>query len=66
MCYRILGYEGLEVVNPEGGTEDAEEEAKRGRWKKEVQYFFCLLHVCTMIENREAVTQMHLGCNSVL
>lgn len=31
----ILGYEGLEVVNPEGGTEDAEEEAKRGRWKKE-------------------------------
>ncbi|XVF08106.1 hypothetical protein REPUB_Repub06bG0197300 [Reevesia pubescens] len=31
----ILGYEGLEVVNPEGGTEDAEEEARRGRWKQE-------------------------------
>ncbi|GLT92559.1 hypothetical protein SLE2022_103910 [Rubroshorea leprosula] len=31
----LLGYEGLEVVNPEGGTEDAEEEAKRGRWKQE-------------------------------
>ncbi|KAG2685856.1 hypothetical protein I3843_10G137800 [Carya illinoinensis] len=31
----ILGYEGLEVVNPDGGTEDAEEEAKRGRWKHE-------------------------------
>lgn len=28
--------EGLEVVNPEGGTEDAEEEAKKGRWKDEV------------------------------
>lgn len=28
--------EGLEVVNPEGGTEDAEEEAKKGRWKEEV------------------------------
>ncbi|KAF5737174.1 putative oxysterol binding protein [Tripterygium wilfordii] len=33
----LLGYEGLEVVNPEGGTEDAEEEAKRGRWKQEDQ-----------------------------
>ena len=31
-----MGYEGLEVVNPEGGTEDAEEEASRGRWKQEV------------------------------
>lgn len=32
----MLGYEGLEVVNPEGGTEDAEAEAQRGRWKQEV------------------------------
>ncbi|CAL1379044.1 unnamed protein product [Linum trigynum] len=31
----LVGYEGLEVINPEGGTEDAEEEAKRGRWKQE-------------------------------
>ncbi|XP_021888365.1 oxysterol-binding protein-related protein 3A-like [Carica papaya] len=31
----LLGYEGLQVINPEGGTEDAEEEAKRGRWKQE-------------------------------
>ncbi|XP_044486945.1 oxysterol-binding protein-related protein 3A-like [Mangifera indica] len=31
----LLGYEGLEVINPEGGTEDAEEEAKKGRWKQE-------------------------------
>jgi len=31
----FVGYEGLEVVNPEGGTEDSEEEAKRGRWKQE-------------------------------
>ncbi|KAG4921894.1 hypothetical protein JHK82_050852 [Glycine max] len=31
----LVGYEGLEVINPEGGTEDAEEEAKKGRWKQE-------------------------------
>eukprot|EP00268_Persea_americana_P009623 TRINITY_DN1384_c0_g1_i2.p1 TRINITY_DN1384_c0_g1~~TRINITY_DN1384_c0_g1_i2.p1 ORF type:complete len:458 (-),score=85.84 TRINITY_DN1384_c0_g1_i2:632-2005(-) len=31
----LLGYEGLEVINPEGGAEDAEEEAQRGRWKQE-------------------------------
>ncbi|KAI3989838.1 hypothetical protein MKX01_040808 [Papaver californicum] len=30
-----LGIEGLEVINPEGGTEDAEEEAHKGRWKQE-------------------------------
>jgi len=26
----------VEVINPEGGKEDAEEEAERGRWKQEV------------------------------
>nr|XP_023889883.1 oxysterol-binding protein-related protein 3A-like [Quercus suber] len=31
----LIGYEGLEVVNPEGGTEDAEDEARKGRWKQE-------------------------------
>ncbi|EOA20623.1 hypothetical protein CARUB_v10000934mg [Capsella rubella] len=31
----LMGYEGLEVINPEGSTEDAEEEAGRGRWKQE-------------------------------
>ncbi|XP_030529049.1 oxysterol-binding protein-related protein 3A-like [Rhodamnia argentea] len=31
----LLGYEGLQVVNPEGGTHDAEEEATKGRWKQE-------------------------------
>ncbi|KAI9081159.1 hypothetical protein K1719_036918, partial [Acacia pycnantha] len=31
----VNGYEGLEVINPEGGTEDAVEEAKKGRWKQE-------------------------------
>ncbi|KAL5818490.1 hypothetical protein ACOSQ4_022332 [Xanthoceras sorbifolium] len=31
----LLGYEGLEVINPEGSTKDSEEEAKRGRWKQE-------------------------------
>lgn len=33
---RFIGYENLEVVNPEGGKDDAEEEAQRGRWKQEV------------------------------
>ncbi|KAK8490425.1 hypothetical protein V6N13_076440 [Hibiscus sabdariffa] len=33
----FLGYEGVEVINPEGGKEDAEEEAQRGRWKQEEQ-----------------------------
>ena len=37
---RLLGYEGVEVINPEGGKEDAEEEAQRGRWKQEVVFFF--------------------------
>ncbi|KAH7550021.1 hypothetical protein JRO89_XS13G0121000 [Xanthoceras sorbifolium] len=32
---RLLGYEGVEVINPEGGQEDAEEEAQRGRWRQE-------------------------------
>ncbi|CAL5372534.1 unnamed protein product [Camellia sinensis] len=32
---RMLGYEGMEVINPEGGKDDAEEEAQRGRWKQE-------------------------------
>ncbi|KAG6583420.1 Oxysterol-binding protein-related protein 3C [Cucurbita argyrosperma subsp. argyrosperma] len=31
----FLGYEGVEVINPEGGKEDAEEEAHKGRWKQE-------------------------------
>ncbi|KAL6645869.1 hypothetical protein ACP70R_017477 [Stipagrostis hirtigluma subsp. patula] len=31
----LLGYEGLEVINPDGGTEDAEAEALRGRWRQE-------------------------------
>lgn len=33
---RLIAYEGVEVINPEGGKEDAEEEAQRGRWKDEV------------------------------
>eukprot|EP00250_Pteridium_aquilinum_P001314 c11524_g1_i1 orf=368-1708(+) len=31
----LLGYEGLEVINPEGGQDDAQEEAVKGRWKQE-------------------------------
>jgi hypothetical protein len=40
----LLGYEGLEVINPDGGTEDAEEEALRGRWKQEVRIRESSLH----------------------
>lgn len=36
--FSLMGYEGLEVVNPEGGTEDAEAEAQRGRWRQEVHF----------------------------
>ena len=35
-----MGYEGVEVINPEGGKEDAAEEAWRGRWKQEVIILF--------------------------
>ncbi|XP_013608875.1 PREDICTED: oxysterol-binding protein-related protein 3A [Brassica oleracea var. oleracea] len=31
----LMGYEGIEVINPDGSTEEAEEEAGRGRWKQE-------------------------------
>ncbi|KAJ9172358.1 hypothetical protein P3X46_015606 [Hevea brasiliensis] len=31
----LLGYEGVEVINPEGGKHDAEEEAQKGRWEQE-------------------------------
>jgi hypothetical protein len=41
----LLGHEGLEVVNPEGGQEDVEEEAHKGRFKQEVWPSFpSLLH----------------------
>ncbi|PSR86717.1 Oxysterol-binding protein-related protein like [Actinidia chinensis var. chinensis] len=31
----LLGYEGMEVIDPDGGKDDAEEEANKGRWKQE-------------------------------
>ncbi|TQE08181.1 hypothetical protein C1H46_006148 [Malus baccata] len=31
----IMGYEGLEVINPDGSHEDLEDEARKGRWKQE-------------------------------
>lgn len=34
--FRLPSNEEVEVINPEGGKEDAEEEAQRGRWKDEV------------------------------
>lgn len=39
---RLLGYEGVEVINPEGGKDDAEEEAQKGRWKQEACLSFQL------------------------
>ena len=33
----LVGYEGLEVINPDGGTDDAEAEAMKGRWEQEVR-----------------------------
>lgn len=46
---RLVGYEGLEVINPEGSTEDAEAEAHKGRWKQEVllsnSYFVFYLQI---------------------
>lgn len=36
MFVSLLGYEGLQVINPDGGTEDAEVEAQKGRWRQEV------------------------------
>ncbi|KAK4440873.1 Vacuolar sorting protein 3 [Sesamum alatum] len=32
----LLGYEGVEVINPEVERENAEEEEQRGRWKQEL------------------------------
>ncbi|KAF8395133.1 hypothetical protein HHK36_019074 [Tetracentron sinense] len=55
----MIGYEGLEVINPEGGTEDAEEEAQRGRWKQEVGF-------CNRIPGRPwiwLISAATLGCN---
>lgn len=45
---RLLGYEGVEVINPEGGKEDAEEEAQRGRWKQEVLFISRLLQLSVL------------------
>ena len=39
LFFRLLAYEGVEVINQDGGKEDAEEEAQRGRWKDEVYYY---------------------------
>ena len=68
--YSLLGYEGLEVINPEGGQEDAEEEARRGRWKQEV--FIVVLYPCsqyvlflfslTMLQHHRSFSLIHHNC----
>lgn len=37
--FRLLGYEGVEVINPDGGKDDVDDEVQRGRWKPEVLNF---------------------------
>lgn len=46
---RLLGYEGVEVINPEGGKDDAEEEAVRGRWKQEVSCLSIFLNLFLLL-----------------
>ena len=63
--HRLLGYEGLEVTNPEGGTDDAEAEAQRGRWKQEVllcliAVTFLLMHFCLVISIDQLFNSMKL------
>ncbi|KAM7262527.1 hypothetical protein ACFE04_000210 [Oxalis oulophora] len=31
----VVGYEGIEVINPDGGSEDLEDEVTKGRWQQE-------------------------------
>lgn len=38
----LVGYEGLEVIIPDGGTEDSEVEAQKGRWKQELHWYLFL------------------------
>lgn len=60
----MLGYEGLEVINPEGGKEDAEEEAQKGRWKQEVCfYFISLCWFLDLKEHRLKIFKVSLVCN---
>jgi len=35
----------VEVINPEGGKEDAEEEAQKGRWKQEVFIYLFIFNL---------------------
>jgi len=39
---RLLGYEGVEVINPYGKKE-VKEEAQKGRWKNVFIYLFSLV-----------------------
>lgn len=66
LTFRLLGYEGLEVINPDGDTEDAEAEAHKGRWKQEVLSFFLTLpmiyiHECLVYLNQVA-NCLHKAC----
>lgn len=38
ICFCFVSRLSVEVINPEGGKEDSEEEAQRGRWKQEVLF----------------------------
>ena len=63
----MVGYEGLEVINPDGGTDDAETEAMKGRWKQEVtisdlqQFIFkCHYHINYRIKSRKYKYRINL------
>ncbi|KAG4955592.1 hypothetical protein JHK85_041972 [Glycine max] len=67
----LLGYEGVEVINPDGGKEDAEEEAQRGRWKPEERDgYWKMMHkyigsdVTSMV--MEGVVNLKIRMNSIL
>ncbi|KAL0316335.1 UNVERIFIED_CONTAM: Oxysterol-binding protein-related protein 3A [Sesamum radiatum] len=47
----LLGYEGLEIINPDGGTEDTEVEAQKGRWKPELMEYSYLLDLADECED---------------
>ncbi|CAI9268330.1 unnamed protein product [Lactuca saligna] len=47
----LLGYDDLEVINPEGGTKDVDVEAQRGRWNQELMEYSHLLELANECED---------------
>jgi len=51
--FRLLGYEGVEVINPDGGKDDVDDEVQRGRWKPEVLNFVFILFNSFIVKDKE-------------